>query len=95
MRVVKPGGRVICLEFSHPTSRLMSRLYDFYSFKVMPEVGSLVTGNRGAYTYLPESIRKFPDQETFKGMMEEAGLFKVRYYNLFNGVAAVHIGIKV
>ena len=94
-RVVKPGGRVICLEFSHPTSRLMSRLYDFYSFKVMPEVGSLVTGNRGAYTYLPESIRKFPDQETFKGMMEAAGLFKVRYYNLFNGVAAVHIGIKV
>ncbi|MFQ5328735.1 MAG: bifunctional demethylmenaquinone methyltransferase/2-methoxy-6-polyprenyl-1,4-benzoquinol methylase UbiE [Thermodesulfobacteriota bacterium] len=95
MRVVKPGGRVICLEFSHPTSRLMSRLYDFYSFKVMPEVGSLITGNRGAYTYLPESIRKFPDQETFKGMMEDAGLFKVRYHNLFNGVAAVHIGIKV
>ncbi len=94
-RVVKPGGRVICLEFSHPTSRLMRRLYDFYSFKVMPEVGSLVTGNRGAYTYLPESIRKFPDQETFKGMMEGAGLFKVRYYNLFNGVAAVHVGIKV
>jgi len=95
MRVVKPGGRVICLEFSHPTSRVMNRLYDFYSFKVMPEIGSIITGNRGAYTYLPESIRKFPDQETFKGMMEDAGLFKVRYHNLFNGVAAVHIGIKV
>ena len=95
MRVVKPGGRVICLEFSRPTSKLMRKLYDFYSFKVIPEVGETITGNRDAYVYLPESIRKFPDQESFKKMMEDAGLFKVKYYNLFNGVAAVHIGTKV
>jgi demethylmenaquinone methyltransferase/2-methoxy-6-polyprenyl-1,4-benzoquinol methylase len=95
MRVVKPGSRVICLEFSHPTSRIFGKLYDIYSFKVIPEIGNLVTGNREAYTYLPESIRKFPSQEEFKKMMEDIGLFKVRYYNLFNGIAAVHVGIKV
>ena len=95
MRVVKPGGRVICLEFSRPTSKLMNTLYDLYSFKIIPEIGDAITGNKDAYLYLPESIRKFPDQETFKKMMEDAGLFKVRYYNLFNGVAAVHIGTKV
>ena len=67
MRVVKPGGRVICLEFSHPTSRLMSRLYDFYSFKVMPEVGSLVTGNRGAYTYLPSLSGSSPTRRPLRG----------------------------
>jgi ubiquinone/menaquinone biosynthesis C-methylase UbiE len=95
MRVVKPGSRVICLEFSHPTSRIFGKLYDIYSFKIIPEIGNLVTGNREAYTYLPESIRKFPSQEEFKKMMEDIGLFKVRYYNLFNGIAAVHVGIKV
>ncbi|MBI5328229.1 MAG: bifunctional demethylmenaquinone methyltransferase/2-methoxy-6-polyprenyl-1,4-benzoquinol methylase UbiE [Deltaproteobacteria bacterium] len=94
-RVVKPGGRVICLEFSHPTSKTFSKLYDLYSFKVMPEIGEVVTGNREAYTYLPESIRKFPPQEELKKIMEGVGLFKVKYYNLFNGIAAVHIGIKV
>ncbi|MEE8184822.1 MAG: bifunctional demethylmenaquinone methyltransferase/2-methoxy-6-polyprenyl-1,4-benzoquinol methylase UbiE [Thermodesulfobacteriota bacterium] len=95
MRVVKPGGRIVCLEFSHPTSKLFGKLYDIYSFKIIPEIGNLVTGNREAYTYLPESIRKFPSQEEFKKMMENIGLFRVRYYNLFNGIAAVHIGIKV
>ncbi|MBI5047799.1 MAG: bifunctional demethylmenaquinone methyltransferase/2-methoxy-6-polyprenyl-1,4-benzoquinol methylase UbiE [Deltaproteobacteria bacterium] len=94
-RVVKPGGRVICLEFSHPTSKTFSKLYDLYSFKVMPEIGEVVTGNREAYTYLPESIRKFPPQEELKKIMEDVGLFKVKYHNLFNGIAAVHIGIKV
>lgn len=94
-RVVKPGGRVICLEFSHPTSKVFGKLYDLYSFKVMPEIGELVTGNRGAYTYLPESIRKFPPQEELKKILEDVGLFKVKYYNLFNGIAAVHIGVKV
>lgn len=95
MRIVKPGGRVICLEFSHPTSKVFSKLYDIYSFKVMPEIGNVITGNRDAYTYLPESIRKFPKQEELKKIMEGVGLFKVKYYNLFNGIAAVHIGIKV
>lgn len=94
-RVVKPGGKVICLEFSHPESRLFAKLYDLYSFSVIPAVGEMITGNRSAYEYLPESIRKFPPQEKLKGIMEEAGLYKVRYYNLFNGIAAVHIGAKV
>ena len=94
-RIVKPGGRVICLEFSHPTSKVFSKLYDLYSFKVMPEIGEVVTGNREAYTYLPESIRKFPKQEELRKIMEGVGLFKVKYYNLFNGIAAVHIGVKV
>lgn len=94
-RVVKPGGRVICLEFSHPTSKIFSKLYDLYSFQVIPVIGEIVTGNREAYTYLPESIRKFPSQEELKGIMEGVGLYKVKYYNLFNGVAAVHIGVKV
>jgi len=94
-RVVKPGGRVICLEFSHPTSRVFSKLYDIYSFQVIPVIGDMVTGHRDAYTYLPESIRRFPSQEELKRIMEGVGLFKVKYYNLFNGVAAVHIGIKV
>ncbi|MBI5467689.1 MAG: bifunctional demethylmenaquinone methyltransferase/2-methoxy-6-polyprenyl-1,4-benzoquinol methylase UbiE [Deltaproteobacteria bacterium] len=94
-RVVKPGGKVICLEFSHPGSRLFARLYDLYSFSVIPAVGEIITGNRSAYEYLPESIRKFPTQEKLKKIMEDAGLYKVRYYNLFNGIAAVHIGAKV
>jgi len=94
-RVVKPGGKVICLEFSHPENRLFSKLYDLYSFSVIPAVGEMITGNRSAYEYLPESIRKFPTQEKLKKIMEDAGLHKVRYYNLFNGVAAVHIGAKV
>ncbi|MBI5286490.1 MAG: bifunctional demethylmenaquinone methyltransferase/2-methoxy-6-polyprenyl-1,4-benzoquinol methylase UbiE [Deltaproteobacteria bacterium] len=94
-RIVKPGGRVICLEFSHPTSRLFSKLYDLYSFNVIPLIGDVVTGNREAYTYLPESIRKFPTQEELKRMLEGVGLYKVKYYNLFSGVAAVHIGVKV
>lgn len=94
-RVVKPGGKVICLEFSHPRSSLLKRAYDLYSFSLIPAVGELVTGNRGAYQYLPESIRKFPDQEKLKGIMEGAGLYKVRYYNIFDGIAAVHIGSKV
>lgn len=94
-RVVKPGGKVICLEFSHPESKLFSKLYDMYSFSVIPAVGEFITGNRSAYEYLPESIRKFPTQERLKEIMEEAGLYRVRYYNLFNGIAAVHIGAKV
>jgi demethylmenaquinone methyltransferase/2-methoxy-6-polyprenyl-1,4-benzoquinol methylase len=94
-RVVKPGGRVICLEFSRPEGALLKRLYDLYSFSFIPAVGKAVTGNRDAYVYLPESIRKFPPQEELKGIMESAGLYKVRYHNLFNGIAAVHIGVKV
>lgn len=94
-RVVKPGGRVICLEFSHTRNPLFKKLYDIYSFTIIPKVGEMVTGNRSAYEYLPESIRKFPPQEELEKIMEAAGLYKVKYYNLFNGIAAVHIGFKV
>jgi len=95
VRVVKPGGKVICLEFSHPQNPILGALYDFYSFNIIPVVGEAVTGNRSAYVYLPESIRKFPKQEALKKIMEDAGLFRVKYVNLFNGVAAVHVGYKV
>jgi demethylmenaquinone methyltransferase/2-methoxy-6-polyprenyl-1,4-benzoquinol methylase len=94
-RVVKPGGRVVCLEFSHPTNKLFGRLYDLYSENVIPRIGDAVTGNRDAYVYLHESIKKFPDQERLKAMMEGVGLYNVRYHNLFNGIAALHIGEKV
>lgn len=94
-RVVKPGGKVFCLEFSQPTSETFRKFYDLYSFKVIPEIGELVTNDRDSYTYLAESIRKFPRQDELKLMMETAGLFKVRYYNLFNGIAALHTGYKV
>ncbi len=94
-RVVKPGGRVICLEFSRPRNAVLSKLYDFYSFNVIPKIGEFITGNRSAYEYLPESIRRFPPQDELKKIMEDAGLFRVNYHNLFNGIAAVHIGTKV
>jgi len=94
-RVVKPGGKVICLEFSRVNNALLSKLYDLYSFNVIPEIGELVTGNRSAYAYLAESIRKFPPQEELKKIMEGAGLYKVRYTNIFGGVAAMHVGFKV
>ncbi len=93
-RVVKPGGRVVCLEFSHPVNPLFGKLYDMYSFTVIPLLGEVVTGNRRAYTYLAESIRKFPTQEEFKKMMLDAGLKRVRYYNLTGGIAAIHVGVK-
>ena len=94
-RVVKPGGKVFCLEFSEPTSEAFRKLYDLYSFKVIPEIGELITNDRDSYTYLAQSIRKFPKQDELKLMMEDVGLFKVRYYNLFNGIAALHTGYKV
>ncbi|MBE9528841.1 MAG: bifunctional demethylmenaquinone methyltransferase/2-methoxy-6-polyprenyl-1,4-benzoquinol methylase UbiE [Proteobacteria bacterium] len=94
-RVVKPGGRVICLEFSHPRSALFRAIYDAYSINVLPNVGSAITGDRAAYVYLHESIRKFPTQEELKATMESVGLYRVRYYNILNGIAAVHIGYKV
>lgn len=94
-RVIKPGGRVVCLEFSHTKSAVFQKIYDLYSFSFLPAVGEAVTQNRGAYEYLAESIRKFPPQEELKRIMEEAGLYNVKYTNLFNGIAAIHVGYKV
>ncbi len=89
-RVLKPGGRFLCLEFSHVEMPLLDTLYDAYSFHAIPVLGGLVTGNSAAYQYLVESIRRFPDQKAFAGMIEAAGFERVHYRNLSGGIAAIH-----
>lgn len=93
-RVLKPGGRLLVLEFSKPTSELMSKLYDLYSFHVLPRIGTLVAQDGGSYQYLAESIRMHPDQATLKGMMETVGFEDVDYFNLTQGIVALHRGYK-
>ena len=93
-RVLKPGGRLLVLEFSKPTTPLMSKAYDLYSFTALPFMGKVVTNDSESYKYLAESIRMHPDQETLKGMMEDAGLVRVSYHNMTSGVVALHRGIK-
>ena len=93
-RVLKPGGRLLVLEFSKPTNPLMSKAYDLYSFTALPFMGKVVTNDSESYKYLAESIRMHPDQETLKGMMEDAGLVRVSYHNMTSGVVALHRGIK-
>jgi demethylmenaquinone methyltransferase/2-methoxy-6-polyprenyl-1,4-benzoquinol methylase len=89
-RVLRPGGRFLCLEFSQLQLEALRALYDRYSFTVVPWLGEQVVGDRAAYQYLVESIRRFPDQTTFAGMIEQAGLGRVRYRNLSGGIAALH-----
>ncbi len=89
-RVLKPGGRFLCLEFSHVVVPLLDRLYDTYSFQVLPELGQRVAGDRDAYRYLVESIRRFPDQQRFAAMIQDAGLGRVDCRNLSGGIAAIH-----
>ena len=91
-RVLKPGGRFLCLEFSRPATEFLAKAYDAYSFKVIPQVGEWVAKDRDAYQYLVESIRRFPDQPTFKRMIEDAGFSRVTVANLSGGVAAIHHG---
>lgn len=93
-RVLKPGGKLLVLEFSKVATPLQ-KPYDIYSFKVLPWMGQKIAGDAESYRYLAESIRMHPDQETLKTMMEEAGLERVTYYNLTAGVAALHTGIKL
>ena len=92
-RVVRPGGRVLVLEFSRVWSPL-SRAYDWYSFNVLPRLGRAVTGDEESYRYLAESIRMHPDQNALKSLMEQAGLEDVEFFNLTAGVVALHRGIK-
>ena len=94
-RVLKPGGRFLCLEFSRVPVPLLRKLYDSYSFNVIPAMGRAVTGDRDSYQYLVESIRRFPDQETFAAMIRDAGFGRVRYRNLTLGVAAIHSGWRL
>jgi demethylmenaquinone methyltransferase/2-methoxy-6-polyprenyl-1,4-benzoquinol methylase len=89
-RVLKPGGRFLCLEFSRPTTEALRRAYDAYSFKVIPQIGARVAGDRDAYQYLVESIRRFPDQRRFASMIGEAGFKFVDVTNFAGGVAALH-----
>ncbi|HEY3949758.1 class I SAM-dependent methyltransferase [Phenylobacterium sp.] len=91
-RVLKPGGRFLCLEFSRPTTEALQKAYDAYSFKVIPEIGARVGGDREAYQYLVESIRRFPDQRRFAAMIGEAGFSRVEFTNFTGGVAALHAG---
>ncbi|MBT5006413.1 MAG: bifunctional demethylmenaquinone methyltransferase/2-methoxy-6-polyprenyl-1,4-benzoquinol methylase UbiE [Halieaceae bacterium] len=94
LRVLKPGGRLLVLEFSKPQSELLSKAYDTYSFRVLPFMGKLVANDSESYQYLAESIRVHPDQETLKGMMEDAGFNTVEFHNMTGGVVALHKGIK-
>ena len=94
-RVLRPGGRLMVLEFSQLPSDGMQKLYDLYSFNVIPRMGELIASDRDSYQYLVESIRKFPDQETFAEMIRTAGFEQVRYRNLSLGIAALHSGWKL
>jgi demethylmenaquinone methyltransferase/2-methoxy-6-polyprenyl-1,4-benzoquinol methylase len=93
-RVLKPGGRVIVLEFSHPTDPITEKVYDFYSFKLLPKIGAIVAKDEDSYRYLAESIRMHPKQDELKRMMEEAGLERCEYFNMTQGIVAVHRGYK-
>lgn len=94
-RVLRPGGRLMVLEFSQLPNPLMQKAYDAYSFNVIPRMGQLIANDRDSYQYLVESIRKFPDQDTFLGMVRAAGFDNAKYRNLTMGVAALHSGWKL
>jgi demethylmenaquinone methyltransferase/2-methoxy-6-polyprenyl-1,4-benzoquinol methylase len=94
-RVLRPGGRLMVLEFSRMVSPPLQWAYDRYSFNVIPVMGQIVAGDRDSYQYLVESIRRFPEQERFAGMIREAGFGQVRFRNLSMGIAALHSGWKI
>jgi demethylmenaquinone methyltransferase/2-methoxy-6-polyprenyl-1,4-benzoquinol methylase len=94
-RVLNPGGRFLCLEFSTVDVPLLDTLYDAYSFNAIPLLGGLVAGDSAAYRYLVESIRRFPDQKSFTRLIENAGFGQVRYRNLTGGIAALHSGWRL
>ncbi|NKE45490.1 class I SAM-dependent methyltransferase [Roseomonas frigidaquae] len=94
-RVLRPGGRFHCLEFSKVAIEPLAKVYDIWSFKVLPEIGARVAQDRDSYEYLAESIRRFPDQETLEDMMREAGLERVAHRNLSGGIVAIHSGWRL
>ncbi|MBU3068891.1 bifunctional demethylmenaquinone methyltransferase/2-methoxy-6-polyprenyl-1,4-benzoquinol methylase UbiE [Aestuariicella sp. G3-2] len=94
LRVLKPGGRLLVLEFSKPQSELLTKAYDTYSFKLLPFMGKLVTNDADSYAYLAESIRMHPDQETLKTMMVDAGFANCEFHNMTGGIVALHKGTK-
>jgi demethylmenaquinone methyltransferase / 2-methoxy-6-polyprenyl-1,4-benzoquinol methylase len=94
LRVLKPGGRLLVLEFSKPQHPLLEKIYDTYSFTLLPIIGKLVTQDADSYRYLAESIRMHPDQETLKAMMQNAGFTNTEFHNMTGGIVALHKGIK-
>lgn len=92
--VLKPGGRLLVLEFSKPTNPVLEKIYDQYSFHLLPKMGKLIADDAESYRYLAESIRMHPDQDTLKTMMTEAGLSQCQYHNMTGGIVALHKGIK-
>ncbi len=94
-RVLKPGGRLLVLEFSHPVLPGLGTLYDVYSFSLLPLMGRFIANDEDSYRYLVESIRRHPDQETLKSMMEAAGFERAHYFNLSGGIVALHRGYKL
>ncbi len=93
-RVLKPGGKLLVLEFSKPTNPLLGKVYDGYSFSILPKLGQLFAGDADSYQYLAESIRMHPDQETLRDMMSDAGLGQCDYQNMTGGIVALHRGVK-
>lgn len=94
-RVLSPGGRLMVLEFSQIPNDMLQKVYDLYSFNIIPELGRIVADDRDSYQYLVESIRRFPDQDTFLSMIREAGFGQAKYRNLSMGIAALHSGWKI
>jgi demethylmenaquinone methyltransferase/2-methoxy-6-polyprenyl-1,4-benzoquinol methylase len=94
-RALRPGGRALILEFSKPLNKPLEKVYDLYSFKLLPKMGELVAKDADSYRYLAESIRMHPDQNTLKGMMEDAGFERCDVHNLTGGIVAVHRGFKI
>ncbi|RXV63796.1 bifunctional demethylmenaquinone methyltransferase/2-methoxy-6-polyprenyl-1,4-benzoquinol methylase UbiE [Roseovarius sp. A46] len=94
-RVLRPGGRLMVLEFSQIPNELMQKVYDLYSFNIIPRLGQAIANDRDSYQYLVESIRRFPDQETFLGMVRDAGFANAKYRNLSMGIACLHSGWKI
>ena len=94
LRVLKPGGRQLVLEFSSPVNPLLSKIYDTYSFSILPKLGKLFASDADSYQYLAESIRMHPDQETLQGMMDNAGFANTDFHNMTGGVVALHRGVK-
>ncbi|CUH84345.1 bifunctional demethylmenaquinone methyltransferase/2-methoxy-6-polyprenyl-1,4-benzoquinol methylase UbiE [Thalassovita mediterranea] len=94
-RVLKPGGRLMVLEFSQIPNDMMQKVYDLYSFNIIPKMGQVIAGDSDSYQYLVESIRKFPDQDTFLGMVKQAGFENAKYRNLTMGIACLHSGWKI
>ena len=93
-RVLKPGGKLLVLEFSKPTNPLLAKVYDGYSFSILPKLGQLFAGDADSYQYLAESIRMHPDQQTLKEMMSEVGFERCDYQNMTGGIVALHSGVK-